>query len=131
LSRPAGLRSFFPVPGCRLGTHGVALAEPEFLPLQEEDTRFVVVTFYKFVPLDDPHAEFARHLIFLQVLLSFLLAFAFVQYYRVSSSLPNLPLPCVLSCYRVSYSTIVFLSGLGKLKRATTALEAEGKGRDR
>uniref|UniRef100_A0A804QFC8 Uncharacterized protein n=1 Tax=Zea mays TaxID=4577 RepID=A0A804QFC8_MAIZE len=71
MSRPAGLRSFFPVPGCRLGTHGVALAEPEFLPLQEEDTRFVVVTFYKFVPLDDPHAEFARHLIFL-------------QYYRVS-----------------------------------------------
>lgn len=72
--RPAGLRSFFPASGCRLGTHGVALAEPEFVPLQEEeeeeDARFVVVTFYKFVPLDDPHAEVARHLNFLQVLLS-------------------------------------------------------------
>lgn len=68
--RPAGLRSFFPASGCRLGTHGVALAEPEFVPLQEEeeeeDARFVVVTFYKFVPLDDPHAEVARHLNFLQ-----------------------------------------------------------------
>ncbi|ONM11822.1 Rhodanese-like domain-containing protein 8 chloroplastic [Zea mays] len=69
--RPAGLRSFFPASGCRLGTHGVALAEPEFVPLQEEeeeeeDARFVVVTFYKFVPLFDPHAEVARHLNFLQ-----------------------------------------------------------------
>ncbi|XP_066366205.1 rhodanese-like domain-containing protein 8, chloroplastic isoform X1 [Miscanthus floridulus] len=64
--RPAGLRSFFPAPGFRLGTHAVALAEPEFVPPEEEDARFVVVTFYKFVPLEDPHAEVVRHLNFLQ-----------------------------------------------------------------
>ena len=72
--RPAGVRSFFPAPGCRLGTDAVALAEPELVPPEEEeeedeDARFVVVTFYKFVPLEDPRAEVASHLHFLQVLL--------------------------------------------------------------
>ena len=69
--RPAGVRSFFPAPGCRLGTDAVALAEPELVPPEEEDdgTRFVVVTFYKFLPLEDPRAEVASHLHFLQVLL--------------------------------------------------------------
>ncbi|KAG2533668.1 hypothetical protein PVAP13_9NG036104 [Panicum virgatum] len=66
--RPAGVRSFFPAPGCRLGTDAVALAEPELVPPEEEDdgTRFVVVTFYKFLPLEDPRAEVASHLHFLQ-----------------------------------------------------------------
>ncbi|OEL19298.1 Rhodanese-like domain-containing protein 8, chloroplastic [Dichanthelium oligosanthes] len=64
--RPARLRSFFPAPGCRLGTHAVALAEPDMVPPEEEDARFVVVTFYKFVPLEDPRAEVASHLHFLQ-----------------------------------------------------------------
>ncbi|KAG2544305.1 rhodanese-like domain-containing protein 8, chloroplastic isoform X2 [Panicum virgatum] len=69
--RPAGVRSFFPAPGCRLGTDAVALAEPELVPPEEEeeedeDARFVVVTFYKFVPLEDPRAEVASHLHFLQ-----------------------------------------------------------------
>ncbi|XP_039808417.1 rhodanese-like domain-containing protein 8, chloroplastic isoform X8 [Panicum virgatum] len=67
--RPAGVRSFFPAPGCRLGTDAVALAEPELVPPEEEDdgTRFVVVTFYKFLPLEDPRAEVASHLHFLQL----------------------------------------------------------------
>ncbi|RLN19850.1 rhodanese-like domain-containing protein 8, chloroplastic [Panicum miliaceum] len=69
--RPAGVRSFFPAPGCRLGTHAVVLAEPELVPPEEEeeeddDARFVVVTFYKFVPLEDPRTEVASHLHFLQ-----------------------------------------------------------------
>ncbi|RCV39834.1 hypothetical protein SETIT_9G001700v2 [Setaria italica] len=68
--RPARLHSFFPAPGCRLGTHAVALAEPDLVPPDEEeeddDARFVVVTFYKFVPLEDPRAEVASHLHFLQ-----------------------------------------------------------------
>ncbi|KAJ1292588.1 hypothetical protein BS78_01G001200 [Paspalum vaginatum] len=68
---PAPLRSFFPAPGCHLGTHAVPLTEPEFLPPvdddeEEEKTRFLVVTFYKFVPLEDPRAEVAIHLRFLQ-----------------------------------------------------------------
>ncbi|KAG8061941.1 hypothetical protein GUJ93_ZPchr0003g17378 [Zizania palustris] len=32
----------------------------------EEATHFVVVTFYKFVPVEDPRTEVARHLHFLQ-----------------------------------------------------------------
>ncbi|CAL4937220.1 unnamed protein product [Urochloa decumbens] len=67
--RPARLRSFFPAPGCRLGTHAIALAEPDLVPPEEEeddDARFIVVTFYKFVPLEDPRAEVASHLRFLQ-----------------------------------------------------------------
>ncbi|KAF8708859.1 hypothetical protein HU200_030251 [Digitaria exilis] len=64
-------------PGCRLGTHAaVALAEPDLVPPDpdpegeeegdDDDAQFVVVTFYKFVPFEDPHAEVASHLRFLQ-----------------------------------------------------------------
>jgi hypothetical protein len=41
-------------------------------PEEEDDdaqAQFVVVTFYKFVALEDPRAEVASHLHFLQVLL--------------------------------------------------------------
>ncbi|GJN40392.1 hypothetical protein PR202_gb29599 [Eleusine coracana subsp. coracana] len=60
--RRARLCSSLLAPGCRLATHTVALAEPEW----KEEDQFVVVTFYKFVPLEDPRAEVARHLHFLQ-----------------------------------------------------------------
>ncbi|TVU44270.1 hypothetical protein EJB05_03706 [Eragrostis curvula] len=61
--RSARLCSSFYAPGCLLATHAVALAEPEW---KEEEAQFVVVTFYKFVPLEDPRAEVANHLHFLQ-----------------------------------------------------------------
>ncbi|KAK3148679.1 hypothetical protein QOZ80_3AG0207300 [Eleusine coracana subsp. coracana] len=60
--RRARLCSSLLAPGCRLATHAVALAEPDW----KEEDQFVVVTFYKFVPLEDPRAEVARHLHFLQ-----------------------------------------------------------------
>jgi hypothetical protein len=58
---------------------------PEEEEEADEDARFVVVTFYKFVPLEDPHAEVVRHLNFLQVRFFFLPA-------RL-----RLVLPCVFS----------------------------------
>lgn len=64
--RPARLAA----PGCRHGTHAVALAESDLVPPdpeEDDDAQFVVVTFYKFVPFEDPHAEVASHLHFLQV----------------------------------------------------------------
>jgi hypothetical protein len=76
-----------------LGTHAVTLLEPDLVAPEEEDddAQFVVVTFYKFVALEDPRAEVASHLHFLQVLLPS--RFASVSYYCVSVYLfpPNLP----------------------------------------
>ncbi|XP_062213123.1 rhodanese-like domain-containing protein 8, chloroplastic isoform X2 [Phragmites australis] len=74
LPPPARVRSSLPAPACRLATHADAIEEPEFVPPEVEeaaeedkgDAQFVVVTFYKFVPLDDPRAEVASHLQFLQ-----------------------------------------------------------------
>lgn len=64
--RRAPICSSFTAPGC----HAIALAKAEWKQQQEEEeAQFVVVTFYKFVPLEDPRAEVARHLHFLQVLL--------------------------------------------------------------
>ncbi|KAM3318781.1 hypothetical protein ACQJBY_036131 [Aegilops geniculata] len=51
---PARLRSSFPAPTSHLAVAGA------------DESEFVVVTFYKLVPVDDPRAEVAAHLHFLQ-----------------------------------------------------------------
>ncbi|KAL6638614.1 hypothetical protein ACP70R_023725 [Stipagrostis hirtigluma subsp. patula] len=69
---PARVRSSCPAPACLLAAHAVAVAEPDLVPPEDErdedkeDDQFVVVAFYKFVPLQDPRAEVASHLRFLQ-----------------------------------------------------------------
>lgn len=61
---PTRLRSSLRAPACLL-----AAAESEWEGKDhDEGAEFVVVTFYKFVPVEDPRAEVARHLHFLQVL---------------------------------------------------------------
>ncbi|KAF7069728.1 hypothetical protein CFC21_075312 [Triticum aestivum] len=57
---PARLRSSFPAPTSHLAVAGTDERDAE------EKEEFVVVTFYKLAPVEDPRAEVAAHLHFLQ-----------------------------------------------------------------
>lgn len=54
--RSGRLRSSLPAPTCHIAVAGT----------DESESEFVVVTFYKLVPVEDPRADVAAHLHFLQ-----------------------------------------------------------------